>query len=159
MNRLGGRAQAMSVTSRQGFPATQAALGEVFVFVDAWAAMVKLGEQERERLRLVIEELFLNCVIHGYGGDCTGQQVELALRAAPGESELLIEDAARAFDPFAAVESVSSSSDAAARPVGRLGLPLVVQLSTRRSYRRVGERNCVSVVLPRAPAEMLKVPT
>jgi serine/threonine-protein kinase RsbW len=132
----------------QSFVARAAALAEVFAFLRRWAESAGLGPDDVVRLCLVAEELFLNSVLHGYGGDCD-ERVQLWLRSDDLEIELELEDCAGEFDPFAAIESPSESANPQLRPVGRLGLPLVIQLSARRRYQRIGERNRIWLALTR----------
>lgn len=136
----------MVAAERQTFPARTDSLPAVCAFVDARCA--ELGVQPRIalRLRLVAEELFINAVDHGYGGDCD-RDVELTVRSSGADIVLVQEDAGRPFDPFASVKPAMASGDPEARPVGGLGLVLVAGLSSRHAYERDGARNRTTVSL------------
>lgn len=131
----------------QSFAARPEALAGLQAFVDGWAAALDGCREAALHLRLAAEELFVNAVLHGYAGAPGEIRVTLAERAA--ELELSMEDDARAFDPFAAVAPVAASAVAAERPVGKLGLPILVQISSRRGYERRDGRNCVMLAIPK----------
>ena len=123
---------------RQRFPARTDALPEVTAFVEKRCAELEAGRNATLRLMLVAEELFINAVVHGYGGDCR-KEVVLSLRDAGADLELVAEDGAPAFDPFDGVPRP------AAGKVGGLGRVLVAGMSSRHSYERRGRRNRVTV--------------
>lgn len=123
---------------RQRFAARTDALPEVIAFIERRCAELGAGRNATLRLMLVAEELFINTVVHGYGGD-GGKDVVLALRDAGHDLELVAEDTAPAFDPF---EDVPRPG---AREVGGLGRVLVAGISSRHGYERRGDRNRVTV--------------
>ena len=73
-------------------------LHDALDFVAAFAALKGLSERDLLRLQLVIEELFTNTIMHGYGKECD-EPIEIALRAAPGQVTVQYEDAAGPYDP------------------------------------------------------------
>lgn len=101
------------------------------------------------RLRLAVEELFVNTVTHGYGGD-SDAAVDVTVRIDGARVVLVYEDSAPPFDPFARVERPDAEASVEARDVGRLGVFLITQLAERCNYERAGDRNCVTVELPAA---------
>jgi anti-sigma regulatory factor (Ser/Thr protein kinase) len=133
---------------RQSFPARTGALADVVGFVERRSRALGLPHQATLKLLLVAEELFINAVLHGYGGD-SAAQVAISLTDQGAEVELIAEDEAPAFDPFAQLPAVSGSQDPHARPVGGLGRVLVAGLSSRHGYERRGESNRVSVCVPK----------
>jgi len=131
------------------FRASTPDLMRVSAFVEERCAELAVPRDHALRLLLIAEELFLNSVLHGYGGD-SDAEVRLALtKPNPGELELVVEDSAKAFDPFTATaKPVTESSDPGARPVGGLGLVMVSGLTSRRRYERRDGRNVITVALP-----------
>lgn len=132
---------------RQRFPARADALPRVSAFVERRCRELGAGRQAALRLILVAEELFINTVVHGYGGDCRSH-VTLSVRDAGREIELVAEDGAPAFDPFDGVPrpgTVVAAPDA----VGGLGRVLVAGISSRHRYERLGRRNRVTVGVPK----------
>lgn len=128
---------------RRRFQARVDALPRVCAFVERRCRELGAGRYATLRLILVAEELFINTVTHGYGGD-SRKQVALAVRASGAEIELVAEDGAPAFDPFGEVPqpaAVTDPRDAA----GGFGRALVVGMSSRHRYERCGRRNRVTV--------------
>jgi anti-sigma regulatory factor (Ser/Thr protein kinase) len=105
-----------------------------------WAAGVP---QERiVRCDLVLEELFRNTVLHGYGGDSAA-----SIWIGADGGCLCYEDEAPAFNPLAA----ALPDGGAVRPieeqrVGGVGLMLIRQLPSRVEYAHRDGRNCVVIV-------------
>jgi len=135
---------------RQSFPARTGALAEVMGYVERRSQALSLPRHTTLKLLVMTEELFINAVLHGYGGDSDGQ-VTLAVADLGTEVELLAEDQAPAFDPFSQVPRVSRSKDPGVRPVGGLGRALVAGLSSGHGYERSGESNRVRVRVPKNP--------
>jgi serine/threonine-protein kinase RsbW len=109
------------------------------------AAVAGVSDRLSMRLRLVVEELFVNTVTHGHGGD-SDAPVEITILVADDRVVLTYEDVAPPFDPFAHVhrpEVVPLEE----RTVGRLGVFLVTRFATRYEYVRTGEVNRISVEL------------
>lgn len=131
---------------RQTFEARTDVLASVMAFVESRGQALGLPRQTVLKLLLVAEELFINTVLHGYGGD-SGETVTLTVTERGLEVELIAEDQAPAFDPFAALPVVSESRDPNARPVGGLGRVLVAGLSSRHAYERRGSLNRVTVAV------------
>jgi len=73
------------------------------------------------RVQLVVEELFVNTVTHGHGGDCDAP-VDISVSLEDEHVTVVYEDTAPAFDPFAGGESSDPAAPLEARawPVGAL---------------------------------------
>jgi anti-sigma regulatory factor (Ser/Thr protein kinase) len=99
------------------------------------------------RVELVVEELFVNTVAHGYGGD-SDAAVDVTVRVDDGRIALIFEDTAPPFDPFATIEVPDSDATIEERGVGKLGVFLITQFAARCDYARDGDRNRVTVELP-----------
>ena len=99
----------------------------------------------RGEVRLVLEELLANALDHGGASDCV---VELAFEDAA--IRLRIEDDGHAFDPLA-TPTLELDADDPDRPVGGLGIHLVKTLALDAGYVREGDRNRLTLVLPRNP--------
>src|SRR4029077_11111369 len=125
-------------------------LAEAIAFVEAFCAERGIAASDGLRLSLVVEELFTNTVVHGHGGG-SDVPVRLCLRADPSHLELSYEDSAPPFDPVAhaARSRVDLAAAVADRPIGHLGLALVVDMAERISYARVDDRNRILLALRR----------
>ena len=110
------------------------------------AAVAGVSDRLSMRLRLVVEELFVNTVTHGHGGD-SDAPVEITILVAEDRVVLTYEDVAPPFDPFAHVHGPESDVPLEDRTVGRLGVFLVTKFATRYEYVRNGEVNRISVEL------------
>jgi len=135
----------VKIKQTRSFRARLAETSNVSAFVESAIA----GMQARlvMRLRLAVEELFVNTVTHGHGGDSEAP-VDVTVRIDGERVTLIYEDTAPAFNPFAKVDSPDPTAALEARDVGRLGVFLITQLAERCDYARTGNRNCVTVDLP-----------
>jgi len=124
----------------------QLALG----FVEAFCTERGVVGGDVLRLVLVVEELFTNTVMHGYGGGHDAP-VHIEVGVAPARMSLCFEDQAPAFDPLKYLAERAPDLDAPAdgRGVGGLGLPLVAQMAERFDYAHVAGVNRLCLVLRR----------
>jgi anti-sigma regulatory factor (Ser/Thr protein kinase) len=128
----------------RSFRARRDECASVVAFVEA--AVQGRDERLIMRLRLAIEELFLNTVTHGHGGD-SDAPVEVTVRIDAERVTLVYVDTAPPFDPFASVQAPDPTALLEARPVGRLGVFLITALAERCHYARSGDRNHITVEL------------
>ena len=109
---------------------------------DAWLRAeipAYASEPVRHDLALVLEEVLTNVIRHGYGPGAEGRIV-LSAEIDHGRLRLEVRDQARPFDPFSAAPP-DLEADVADRPVGGLGIFLVLRLMDRVEYRRQGDEN------------------
>jgi serine/threonine-protein kinase RsbW len=132
----------VTIKQTRTFRARLAEVTDLSAFVEA--AVTGMDTRLIMRLRLAVEELFVNTVTHGHGGD-SDATVDLTVRLAGDRVVLIYEDSAPAFNPFAVVERPDPTTPVEARGVGRLGVFLITQIAERCAYTRAGERNCVTV--------------
>jgi serine/threonine-protein kinase RsbW len=128
------------------FPARRDALPRVDTFLAEVCDAAGLPREGCLRLTLLVEELFTNTVTHGYGAD-SDAPVWLECEATPGRIMLIFEDTAPAHDPFAAVTTPDPAAPVEDRPVGGLGVLLVSAMARQVEYRRVGDKNRISLVI------------
>ena len=126
----------------RAFAARLSALPATAAFVDAFCARHGIGSADALRLTLVVEELFTNSVVHGYGGEGDAA-IEVTLAAAAGEIALLYEDAAHPYDPLAQFAAAPDHlhGTVESRPAGGLGIHLVRELVEGARYAREDGRN------------------
>ena len=134
------------------FAARLANVPEASRFAEAFCAAHDAGRDDALRMTLVVEELFANTIAHGYRGECDAPIV-VSLHATADGIELCYEDTAPRFDLSAAIEEACTpiaDEDAAARPIGGLGLRLIAQYAgcVRHAYEQ--GRNRVSLRLRRS---------
>ena len=126
------------------------ALADAIEFVEAFCADRGVAESDALRLSLLLEELFTNTVMHGHAGGSEAA-VRLGLRVDASHLELSYEDSAPAFDPLAhlAGSQIDPAVGVADRPVGHLGIALVVSMVESASYAREGGCNRLRLALRR----------
>lgn len=125
-------------------------LSDAIAFVEAFCADHGVALDDCLRLSLLLEELFTNTVQHGHGGG-SDAPVRVALRAGPSDLELTYEDSAPPFDPVEhhARSTVDPAAAVEDRPIGQLGIALVVDMAERVRYVREDGRNRLQLVLRR----------
>jgi serine/threonine-protein kinase RsbW len=114
----------------------------------AGAAPDRVTQAAGLRLMLVLEELFTNTVQHGHGGG-SDAAVHVALAVRDGVIVLRYEDHGVPFDPVAQGPAAAAelARDADARPIGHMGLMLVLEMSEHAHYTRDGTRNQLTLHL------------
>jgi anti-sigma regulatory factor (Ser/Thr protein kinase) len=133
---------------KQLFRAHRADFGAIRNFMES--ACTILPHADRQRLVLIVEELFCNSVEHGYGGDCD-RPVWLSVTPGSEGCHLVYTDAAPAYDPFAAPKDPLLGADVESRPVGGLGIYLIGEICTAKRYERRDEHNVIELFVPRLP--------
>jgi len=138
----------VSDSDRRVFTARMSVLGDALAFVTGYAAASKLSERDLLRLQLVVEELFTNTIMHGYGKECD-EPIEIGLHAAPRQVTVVYEDAADTYDPARALAAARAqvTGPLEQRPVGHLGVHLVAAIVDDMRHARVGGRNQLRIVM------------
>lgn len=127
------------------FCARRSDFGAVRNFIES--SCRNFPHDDRQRLILIVEELFCNSVDHGYGGD-SDQPVWLALAPTAEGCALVYQDAAPAHDPFAVANDPMLEAAVENRPVGGLGVFLIGGYCSSQRYERRGERNVIELFVP-----------
>ena len=86
------------------------------------------------RLAIIVEELFTNTIKYGYGRECA-EPIRVVLSHGKLLS-LVYEDAAPPFDPTLDRAEPSMSDDPDERPIGGLGISLVLGFAAKAEYQR-----------------------
>ena len=118
------------------------ALPEATVFVERFCNLHRVGRSDLLRLTLIVEELFTNTVVHGYGGESDGP-IYISLHPDGDAVGLLYEDAAPQYDPLSQVSGSAAKLAASvdSRPIGILGVHLIRQLTEGARYAHEDGRN------------------
>jgi serine/threonine-protein kinase RsbW len=125
-------------------PSEPARIGQLLGFAEAFAHRHGLSTGDRAWLLIIIEELFLNAVDHGYRGRTTGR-IDIALRQRGGRTTIHFSDDAPPFDPLA-WDAPALDLPVGERPIGGLGLHLLRSGVDLARYRRSAGRNHVVLV-------------
>ena len=137
----------MESPARKRFQAKQTEFEAIRDFIES--TCVGMKPNERQRVVLLVEELFTNSVNHGYGGD-SDQPVWLTLAVDGEDCRLIYEDCGPPHDPFSIPDKGSSHSPAEDRPIGGLGILLLIELSSNRHYSRREDRNVIELQVRRS---------
>jgi serine/threonine-protein kinase RsbW len=95
----------------------------------------------------VLEEIATNAIKYGYAAVGSGR-ISLTARAEAGRTELVIEDAGKAFDPTKAPEP-TVNRPLEDMPIGGLGIHLIRKMTDGFEYQRVNDCNRVTVWMAR----------
>ena len=132
----------MTAGEQRIFKARMNALPEATVFVERFCSLYRVGRPDLLRLTLIVEELFTNTVVHGYGGE-SDAPIYISLRADGDAVGLLYEDAAPQYNPLSQLSGRAAKLAAAveARPMGKLGVHLIRELTADARYVHEEGRN------------------
>ena len=123
------------------FPARLGELRHLTAFLEAFCGAQAIERTQCLRLNLVLEELFVNSIQHGYRGDCDAP-IWVTLDARPHAVQITFEDTAPPFNPFAHLPNPQQK-------IGGLGVLLTRELATGRDYAYLFGRNRVRLSLAR----------
>jgi len=132
----------MATAPLSRFPARMDSMAEVRAFVEGACTKAGFDREDCLKVLLIVEELFTNTVMHGYGGE-SESPVWISLEPGAEEFTLRYEDAAPPHNPFGEFRPLDTTAMVAQQPVGGLGLKLIRSLVTGSAYSREGERNCI----------------
>lgn len=136
-------------------PGTMDSLEAIGAYVREAAAMAGLSKEAAYKLRLAVDEMATNSVMHGY--DEAGLKGELRVSAEMTEGAIMItlEDSGPAFDPRGV--RLPGEKDLAAaldgRAVGGLGIFLTLKSVDEFGYQRVGDHNRSTFLMRRVQTE------
>ncbi len=124
-------------------PGTLDSLSAIASYVKEVAAAAGLDKKAAYNLRLAVDEIATNIILHGY--EEAGQQGLIKLQADINEQALTfyIEDSGAAFNPMQKlnVEEELIKLPIEQRPIGKLGVYLAIEGVDKFFYERVEDRN------------------
>jgi serine/threonine-protein kinase RsbW len=137
-------------------PGTLDALEPIGKYVVQAAADAGLDKKRIYRLRLAVDEIATNSVVHGY--DEAGLKGELNIRVEIDEQALkiILEDEGNPFDPRQAPPPDHKDLPVEERPIGGLGIYLTLQGVDEFLYERDGKWNRNIFMMNRNPASTEK---
>ena len=125
------------------FPARLGELRRLTAFLEGFCSAQAIERPRCLRLNVVLEELFVNSIQHGYRGDCDAP-IWVTLDARPQAVQITYEDTAPPFNPFARLPAKEVQ-----HKVGGLGVLLTRELAAGRDYAYLFGRNRVRLSLER----------
>lgn len=129
------------VTATLNVTAERERLEEIMAWTEAQKAVTGPFHM---RLQLVVEELFLNVVTHGYP-EGPGP-VRLFLGPIAEGLVLAIEDEGPAYNPLVESPVPDLDTDIEDRAIGGLGVHLVRSMTTKQDYQRIDDCNRLTLV-------------
>ena len=128
------------------FPARLRAFEQIKALIDEFGVAAELGREDRHKLTLIVEELFTNTVNHGHRGG-SDAPVSITFEKDNGDVQLIYEDSAPQFDPFATSNRADIDSTVTDRRVGGLGIFITIGLTEKVAYSYVAGRNRICLRL------------
>jgi serine/threonine-protein kinase RsbW len=144
-----------SIVDRLTVPGALDSLEAIGQFVLGAASDAGLDRKASYRLRLAVDEIATNIVVHGY--EDAGRQGPIDVWAELDDAELRVclQDLAVPFDPREARVPEGMDRPLEEREIGGLGVFLALRGVDELRYERVGEqnRNIIIVHRPQPPAQ------
>lgn len=134
---------------RLRLPVVLGSLDDVVTFVGGLACTAGLSGEQARRLRLATEEFVTNIVNHGYGGEATAADMEIAGGVESDRVWLTLIDSGPPFDPGTVGRPADLDRPLARRRLGGLGLFLARDAADEITYERSGGRNHTTIVVNR----------
>src|SRR5438105_1646201 len=133
-------------------PASLDVLGAIGHYVMEAASAANLDKKAAYRLRLAVDEIATNAIVHGHAGAAhTGALHVQAMLTEPSLT-ITLEDTGMPFDPRQAPPPENLGAPLEERRIGGLGLYLTIQGVDEFHYERIGERNQHTFVMHRSTA-------
>ncbi len=122
-------------------PGTLESLSTVGQFVNSAANVAGLDKKKAYKLRLAVDEILTNIIIHGY--EEAGLSGDVSVTSALDEQQLsiVLEDSSGRFDPRSLGRPAHLDKPVEERPVGGLGIYLTLENVDRFDYEYVNQRN------------------
>ena len=111
--------------------------------VDQFARAHGMAADDLHNIHLMLDELVINIIRHGYDDD-RAHIIDLRLSIEASVLTIALEDDGLAFDPTKA-PLPKFHLPIEERPIGGLGVHIVKTLCDTMTYRRVGDRNVLTV--------------
>jgi serine/threonine-protein kinase RsbW len=124
-------------------PGTLGSLRPIADFVLAAAAEIHLDKKATYKLRLAVDEIATNIILHGYEEAGLEGTIRLSASIDDQTLEIILEDQAIPYDPLQteSMEAEELQRPLAERRIGGLGIYLAIEGVDQFRYERVGECN------------------
>lgn len=102
-----------------------------------------LDKKSSYKLRLAVDEIASNIIMHGYEEANLSGKIDLIADINDSALTLALEDTGARYDPYerVGVEEEDFNKPLEERPIGGLGVYLAIQGVDKYFYERVGDRN------------------
>lgn len=133
-------------------PATLDSLAAVGRYVMSAAESAAVDRKRAYRLRLAVDEIVTNIIVHGYQEAGIQGHIALWTTVDPQFLTVVVEDTGNAFDPRQVPEPTSLEDALEDRDIGGLGVYLAMRGVDEFQYERVDGRNRNIFITHRTPA-------
>lgn len=113
-------------------------------FIDGICEAASVDMMLAMQINLAIEEVVVNVMNYAYPAGTEGT-VTIDAQASDGQLQFVVSDSGVAFDPTAKGE-VDTTLSAEERSIGGLGIHIVRQIMDSINYKRVDDRNVLTLV-------------
>jgi anti-sigma regulatory factor (Ser/Thr protein kinase) len=111
------------------------------------AEQLELREEVHQSVLLCLVEVVTNVIVHG-GESQPNKDIALSIEGLKDVVTARVTDHARPFDPLSYVPSPAPTSVEEA-PIGGNGIRFIRHFATALSYKRRGNRNCLTLTFQR----------
>lgn len=130
-------------------PGTLDSLADIGAYVGQAAASAGLDKRAAYKLRLAVDEIATNIVVHGYDEAGVQGTIDVWAEVESQDLRLIMEDHAAPFDPREAAPPVGMDLPLDQRPIGGLGVYLALNGVDELQYQRIDDRNRNTFVMHR----------
>lgn len=116
-------------------------LTEIAQYIIAVATDAKLERKAAYGLRLAVDEIATNIILHGYEESGKEGNLEVQIELNSDNLTVLIEDTAVLYNPTMQAIPDDLAKPPQERHIGGLGVYLAIQGVDKFSYERIGNRN------------------
>lgn len=136
-------------------PGTLDSLDAVGKYVRDVSAAAGLGKESAYKLRLAVDELATNIVMHGYEANGIAGDITITAESTDAGLVVTLEDSGPAYDPRTArmPDEADLSRPLGERKLGGLGIFLTSKSVDGFDYRRDGDRNRCILLMRRGPTQ------
>ena len=138
---------------RLNLPGTLDSLDEIGKYVLSAADSAGLDHKSAYRLRLAVDELATNTIVHGYDDVGLSGQLDLWAEIDDKHLTIFLEDCGGPYNPIEAPPPDALDVPLAERPIGGLGIYLAKLAVDDLRYERLNDRNLVTFVVKRPEGE------
>jgi serine/threonine-protein kinase RsbW len=141
-------------------PGTLDSLKAIADYVMAAAEKAGLEKKEAYKLRLAIDEIASNIIIHGYEEADRSGNIDLSTDLSEQSLSITLEDSAIPYDPYQRIgpDEQELNQSLHDRPIGGLGVFLAIDGVDEFTYEFVNNRNRNRFTLNRSVANAPAVP-
>ena len=137
-------------------PGTLDSLGAIATYVMAAAQQAGLGKKEAYKLRLAIDEIASNIIIHGYEESGRTGSIKLTTDLSERSLTITLEDSAIPYDPYQhrGPDEQELAQALHERPIGGLGVLLAIDGVDEFAYEFVNNHNRNRFTLYRSATDL-----